>query len=82
MTSASRRPDLYTSSHPVPEAIEAHAKGRRLAELEHAESRGKILARAADLLDEQASAHGESVSDYTDLLRVWAEDEQRWKAGS
>jgi hypothetical protein len=42
---------------------------------------GGVLERAADLLDRQASAHNESVVDYTDLLRVWAADNERWEQG-
>lgn len=39
------------------------------------------LKAAADKLDRQAKAHGESIVDYTDLLRVWADDDTRWGQG-
>lgn len=45
------------------------------------EIRRSLFLRAADLLDHQAAAHKESVVDYTDLLRVWAEDSTRWEQG-
>lgn len=45
------------------------------------EIRRSLLLRSADLLDYQAAAHKESVVDYTDLLRVWAEDNRRWEQG-
>lgn len=42
----------------------------------------ETLLAAADKLDRQADAHGEGVHDYTDLLRVWADDPARWIEGS
>lgn len=43
---------------------------------------GAVLRAAADKLDAQAAAHGEAIHDYTDLLRVWADDAERWESGS
>ncbi len=44
--------------------------------------RQRFLREAADKLDTQAKAHGQDIDGYTDLLRVWADDESRWRAGS
>lgn len=41
----------------------------------------ETLKLAADKLDRQAEAHNESIVDYTDLLRVWADDNTRWGQG-
>lgn len=49
---------------------------RRLA----AGLREVVLKSAADKLDAQVVAHRESISDYTALLRVWADDPKRWEA--
>lgn len=52
-----------------------------VAAVVESEIRRSLLLRSADLLDYQAAAHKESVVDYTDLLRVWAEDNKRWEQG-
>lgn len=46
-----------------------------------AKVRRALLDAAADKLDHQAQAHRESIVDYTDLLRVWADDHKRWDGG-
>jgi hypothetical protein len=43
--------------------------------------RASVLREAANKLDAQADAHGHGIHDYTDLLRVWADDVSRWEAG-
>jgi hypothetical protein len=53
----------------------------RIAELESHGRQGETLRDAAEKLDAQAEAHGEVIHDYTDLLRVWANDVTRWKNG-
>lgn len=46
-----------------------------------AKVRKSVLDAAADKLDHQAQAHGESVVDYSDLLRIWADNHKRWETG-
>lgn len=62
-----------------PDYVAAWARGRREAEMNH--ERAAVLREAADKLDAQADAHGQAIHDYTDLLRVWADDVSRWEAG-
>lgn len=45
-------------------------------------SRAGILFAAADKLDHLAHVHGLGVVGVTDLLRVWADQPERWETGS